>query len=265
MEVLLMECVKSAIISTLFFLILIEGCLLSGCVFDKPDHETQAVIADTNSTAIAIALNDTRIRTYLAYDGSYKILYAGPTDFESDNSIFHVTAVEIDTPNDLYHVYVNVTNGTVDHIWPQPKRSSPADPLPDSTQDPGPVCNSNLQIIAPVDTSVPVRDPMPGIRYSLNRSDSDRTIVLEKGDIVEVTLGFAPGLAMRWIVPVSGCGIELVNDGTYYSGGDFWNNTGYYRARYRAISPGTSVLNGKLVFRPEDPGGLRFNLTMIVK
>ncbi|WP_148277634.1 hypothetical protein [Methanoregula formicica] len=112
---------------------------------------------------------------------------------------------------------------------------------------------------------MPVRDPMPGIRYSLNRSDSDRTIVLEKGDIVEVTLGFAPGLAMRWIVPVSGCGIELVNDGTYYSGGDFWNNTGYYRARYRAISPGTSVLNGKLVFRPEDPGGLRFNLTLIVK
>jgi hypothetical protein len=143
--------------------------------------------------------------------------------------------------------------------------SSPAESLPGSTQDPGPVCNSDLQIIAPVDASIPIQDPMPGIRYSFNRSETGRTIVLEKGDIVEVTLGFAPSLAMRWIVPVGGCGIELVNDGTYYTGGDFWNNTGYYRARYRAIRPGTSVLNGKLVIRPDDPGGLRFNLTVIVK
>jgi len=108
---------------------------------------------------------------------------------------------------------------------------------------------------------------MPGIRYSLNKNDSDRTIVLGKGDIVEINLGFAPGLAMRWTVPVSGCGLELVNDGNYYTGGDFWNNTGYFRARYRAVSPGTSALNGKLVITPnEDPrGDLRFNLTVIVK
>ena len=128
-----MECVKPTIVSILFFVILIEGCFLSGCVFDKTEHETQAVIADTNSTAIAIALNDSRIRTYLAYDGSYEILYAGPTNFESDNSIFPAIGVEIDTPKDLYHVYVNVTNGTVDHIWSQPKRSSPAIPVPGST------------------------------------------------------------------------------------------------------------------------------------
>jgi len=121
------------------------------------------------------------------------------------------------------------------------------------------------RVPVPVDTSVPIRDPMPGIRYSLNRSESDRTIVLGKGDIVEINLGFAPSLAMRWTVPVSGCGLELVNDGTYYTGNDFWNNTGYYRARYRAVSPGSSVLNGKLVIRPEEAGGLLFNLTVIVK
>ena len=132
------------------------------------------------------------------------------------------------------------------------------------------MCNPQTavpRVPVPVDTSVPIQDPMPGIRYSLNQSDSDRTIVLGKGDIVEINLRFAPGLAMRWIVPVSGCGLELVNDGNYYTGGDFWNNTGHYRARYRAVSPGTSVLNGKLVITPNEDltGDLRFNLTVIVK
>lgn len=161
--------------------------------------------------------------------------------------------------------------------------ATPAVTVPGSTQDlvspanrTGPVpgespstqCDPQVaapRIPVPVDTSVPIRDPMPGIRYSLNRSESDRTVVLGKGDIVEINLGFAPSLAMRWTVPVSGCGLELVNDGTYYTGNDFWNNTGYYRARYRAVSPGTSTLNGKLVIRPEEAGGLLFNLTVIVK
>jgi hypothetical protein len=106
---------------------------------------------------------------------------------------------------------------------------------------------------------------MPGIRYSFNRSESGRTIVLEKGDVVEIDLGFAPSQPFHWIVQGSGCGIELLNAGTYFSGGDYWNNTGSYRARYRAVSPGTSVLNGKLVLTPEESGMLTFNLTMIVK
>jgi len=137
-----------------------------------------------------------------------------------------------------------------------------------STQDPGPVCNlstAGSRILVPTNTSVPIRDPMPGIRYSFDRDDSGKTIVLEKGELVEINLGFAPGLAMRWVVPVSGCGIELVNDGVWYTGGDFWNNTGFYRARYRAVSPGTSVIDGKLVLRPEEAGDLLFNLTVIVK
>ncbi len=135
-------------------------------------------------------------------------------------------------------------------------------------QDPGSLCDPGEaapRIPVPVDTSVSIQDPMPGIRYSLDRSETDRTIILGKGEIVEINLGFAPGLAMRWVVPVSGCGLELVNDGIYYTGGDFWNNTGYYRARYRAISPGTSALDGKLVLNPDEEGGLRFNLTVIVK
>nr|WP_321352162.1 hypothetical protein [uncultured Methanoregula sp.] len=145
--------------------------------------------------------------------------------------------------------------------------ASPAESPSGSMQKPGSECSSESRINIPVDTSIPIQDPMPGIRYSLNESASGRTIVLGKGDIVEINLRFAPGLAMRWTVPVSGCGIELVNAGTYSNGGDFWNVTDYYRARYRAVSPGTSVLNGKLSIFPNEnpPGAPRFNLTVIVK
>jgi len=138
---------------------------------------------------------------------------------------------------------------------------------PDSTEDPGSVCSPGAaapRVPVPVDTSVPVQDPMPGIRYFIKESESGRTIVLNKGDVFEIDLGFAPGLAMRWTVLLTGCGLELVNDGTYYTGGDFWNNTGYYRARYRAVSPGTSKLGGKLVLKPDEAGDPRFNLTVVV-
>jgi len=140
--------------------------------------------------------------------------------------------------------------------------------VPGSVQDPVPTCSPQDAapiIPVPVDTSVPIQDPIPGIRYSFNRSESGRTIVLEKGDVVEVNLGYASGQPFHWIVQGSGCGIELLNAGAYSSGGDFWNNTGNYRARYRAVSPGTSVLNGKLVLTPEESGMLTFNLTVIVK
>ncbi|MDD4483028.1 MAG: hypothetical protein PHD55_01515 [Methanoregula sp.] len=106
---------------------------------------------------------------------------------------------------------------------------------------------------------------MPGIRYSIGENDSGKTIVLGTGDVVEINLGWAAGLPFRWIVSVSGCGLELVNDGNYVKGVGFWNTTGHYRARYRAVSPGTSVIDGKLVFKPDEPGDLRFNLTVIVK
>jgi len=106
---------------------------------------------------------------------------------------------------------------------------------------------------------------MPGIRYSLGENDSGKTIVLGTGDVVEINLGWAAGLPFRWIVSVSGCGLELVNDGNYVEGIGFWNTAGNYRARYRAVSPGTSVIDGKLVFKPEEAGDLVFNLTVIVK
>jgi len=109
---------------------------------------------------------------------------------------------------------------------------------------------------------------MHGIRYSFNESETGQTVVLEKGEIVEMTLRWAPGVAWKWDVPVSGCSIELLNDGYYSGGGDFWNQSGHYRARYRATSPGTSFIDGIFGVLP---GGTphasnpRFNLTVIVQ
>jgi predicted secreted protein len=142
--------------------------------------------------------------------------------------------------------------------------------VPGSTLDPGSGCDPQVassRVLVPVDTSISVRDTMPGIRYSLNESDSGMTIVLGKGDIVEINLRWIPSLSLRWVIPVSGCGLELVNDRYYDTGTDFWNTSGHYRVRYRAVSPGTSVLDGKFVDFPDDigKGAPRFNLTVIVK
>jgi hypothetical protein len=136
MEVLFMERVKPATITTLFFLILTCGILFAGCISGRPGSENQEQNTDVNATAVSIALNDSRLKTWLAYDGSHEILYVGPTYFESDDTIFNATAVEIDTPNALYHVYVNVTNGTVDFIWSQPKRN-PLPSAPEGIMAPG--------------------------------------------------------------------------------------------------------------------------------
>lgn len=120
----------------------------------------------------------------------------------------------------------------------------------------------------PVDTSIPVRDPIPGIRYSINESESGRTVVLEKGEIVEINLRWAPGVAWSWDIPVYGCGLEILNDGYYDTGTDFWNQSGHYRARYRAIRSGTSFINGIFGVPPDGTvhaSNPKFNLTVIVK
>ena len=150
-------------------------------------------------------------------------------------------------PSELSSVPDSITPLPTPDIPLSTQPASPAVPVTVSMQDPGSLCNLSVagpRVPVPVDTSVPIRDPMPGIRYSLNESDSDRTIVLDKGETVEINLRWRPGHGLHWIVPVSGCGLDLVNDGYYDTGTDFWNTSGYYRARYRAVSPGTSVLNG---------------------
>ena len=173
--------------------------------------------------------------------------------------------------NEVIPSNVNSVSGSLPS-YPTPVVAASAQPpsaiADGSPQDPGSPCNlsaAGSRALVPVDTSVPIQDPMPGIRYSLNESDSDRTIVLDKGEMVEINLRWRPGHGLHWIVPVSGCGLELVNDGYYDTGTDFWNTSGHYRARYRAVSSGTSVLNGEYLAEPKEVGNLRFNLTVVVK
>jgi len=166
---------------------------------------------------------------------------------------------------------IHSTHQTTPDIPTLTQLASPAMPVPGSTQEPESICSPQAaapHIPVPVDTSVPVRDLIPGIRYSINESESGRTVVLEKGEIVEITLRWAPGVAWTWDIPVSGCSLELLNDGYYSGGGDFWNKTGHYRARYRAISPGKSTIDGIFGVSPRGTAtsaNPRFNLTVIVK
>ncbi len=147
--------------------------------------------------------------------------------------------------------------------------ASTAVPLTGSTQEPGAICNTQVADSRnpfPENISNAIRDPIPEIRYSINEGESGRTIVLGKGELVEINLRWIPGLAFHWVIPASGCGLELVNSGVYCDPcGDFWNTTGHYRARYRAVSPGTSFLDGRFVLTKPNAGDLLFNLTVIVK
>jgi len=153
----------------------------------------------------------------------------------------------------------------------QAQSSSSLEPAPGTTPDSVSVCTpliTDSRIAVPANISNAIRDPIPGIRYSLNENESGRTIVLGKGDVVEINLRWVPGVAWDWIITTSGCGIELVQSGVYSDGGDFWNNTGHYRVRYRAVSPGTSIIDGIFGVSPRGTAtesNPRFNLTVIVK
>lgn len=126
----------------------------------------------------------------------------------------------------------------------------------------------------PVDTTNPVSQPLPGARYSLNESDSGKTITLRKGETFEITLQAIPGLGYRWFMPVTGSGLELMNYGTYSvhpdtPATDYTSSLfppGKYRLQYRAASTGTSVFDGIFtLISPCRPGYTAFfNLTVNV-
>ena len=64
------------------------------------------------------------------------------------------------------------------------------------------------------DTSIPIDQPLPGgVRYSFNETDSNRTVTLNTGEVVEITLRTITGLAYRWMLPVEGSGLALLNAG----------------------------------------------------
>lgn len=96
------------------------------------------------------------------------------------------------------------------------------------------------------DPSVPINEPVPGgIRYSLNKSDSGKTITIRPGDVIEITLPVAPSLDIHWLMPMEGHGLELLNAGGIYhmTPGEL-EPSGVYRWRYRAVTPGTETIDG---------------------
>jgi outer membrane lipoprotein-sorting protein/predicted secreted protein len=119
------------------------------------------------------------------------------------------------------------------------------------------------------DASVPIDQPLPGgVRYSLNESDSGRTVTLRTGEVVEIALRDIPGLAFRWIMPTEGSGLELLNAGPIYEmpdNGDFFSGKGFYRWRFRAVSPGMETFDGIFALDGCDiQDARRFNLTVEV-
>lgn len=142
----------------------------------------------------------------------------------------------------------------------------------------GPRCIPKYQnYIEPprTDTSIPIDQPLPGgVRYTLNESDSGRTVTLRTGEVIEITLRIIPGLAHRWIMPTEGSGLELANAGPFHEytesyldpNFNFLGGKGYYRWRFRAVSPGIESFDG--IFTPF--GGCdiqdadRFSLTVNV-
>jgi predicted secreted protein/outer membrane lipoprotein-sorting protein len=119
------------------------------------------------------------------------------------------------------------------------------------------------------DTSVPIDQPLPGgARYSLNESDSGRDVTLRTGEVIEITLRTTPGLAYRWNMPTEGSGLELMNAGSIYEmpeTNDFMSGRGYYRWRFRAVSPGTEIFDGIFTLYGCDiQHAKRFNLTVQV-
>jgi len=125
------------------------------------------------------------------------------------------------------------------------------------------------------DTSVPISQPLPGgVRYSLNESDSGKTIVLTRGDIIQIDLRVIPSLAFRWIIPTEGSGLELMNAGTFSVMPDdiemtpysFKSMPSYYRMRFRAVGEGTTYFDGIFALDGCDiQNAKRFNLTVHVE
>jgi hypothetical protein len=166
------------------------------------------------------------------------------------------------------NLHQNYLQNLTPEFQPTPAVPVPAQPSGQGVLENESQCDpqsAGSRTLVPVDTSVPIRNPIPGIRYSLNESDSDRTLVLAKGDVVEINLQTNPGLGVHWVLPVYGCALELTNDGSFSNSGDFWNVTTYYRARYQAVREGTSVLSGSRILSEEREGDPRFNLTVMVK
>jgi len=127
----------------------------------------------------------------------------------------------------------------------------------------------------PADTSIPVDETLPGLKYSFGINDSGRTVTMNQGDSFEITLVYSPSLAFSWTLVVEPEGLMLLNVGQFtdaspdpenyiqYTKGP-WN----HRWRYLAAEEGNYFFDGVLAV---DPCKIQrfgswdeFNLTVVV-
>ncbi len=119
-----------------------------------------------------------------------------------------------------------------------------------------PICFPDSVVLPGTDPSIPITEPFPGgVRDSLSESDSGRTIMAHTGEVIEITLPFAPSLGMRWFMTKEGSCLELINAGEiiHMIPGEL-EPSGDYRWRFRALTPGNETLNGVLSLGECDSG-----------
>lgn len=126
----------------------------------------------------------------------------------------------------------------------------------------------------PADPSVPVEDPLPGLKYSFGINDTGRTVTMNKGDTFEITLVYVPTLIFKWTLMARPEGLLLLNEGGFSGVSPDeesymlrikgpWN----YRWRYLAEKEGTYFFDGVLAVDSCDTKGSwrDFSLTVVVK
>lgn len=117
----------------LFFTMLVFLMFLTGCTQIKDSSDTSLSINET-VLAIGIALNNSSVRADLT--GPWMIIgvnFNATTTFSGgrEDVKIHTPDVTIDTESRIVHVYVDLDNQSVVHIWDQPKRP----PMPVKTQE----------------------------------------------------------------------------------------------------------------------------------
>ncbi|MFA4860684.1 hypothetical protein [Methanoregula sp.] len=83
---------------------------------------------DFNATAVKIALQNETVRLYISQ--GFTVTNVGPATTGINDRTLKVTAVLIDTPQDMIGVNVDVSDGSIVSIWTLPKRS----PEPSKTE-----------------------------------------------------------------------------------------------------------------------------------
>jgi len=126
---------KKSLFTLFFFFCIMTGVISAGCLHEtrgpsaviSEQNATQTTVIatiqerDFNATAVKIALQNETVRLYLSQ--GFTVTNVGPATTGINDRTLEVTAVLIDTPQDMLGVNVDVSDGSIVSIWTLPKRS----------------------------------------------------------------------------------------------------------------------------------------------